>query len=86
MHNEDIRPDYAAPRLREDVRGYQAGDCGVGGVYSLMINIDQYIVKRNPHIYDAFTDDATKARVIERFGDSSQLLDIKPCVYGVVSK
>ena len=38
-------------------------------------------IKRNPHIYDAFTDDATKARVIERFGDSSQLLDIKPCVY-----
>ena len=38
-------------------------------------------IKRNPNIFDAFTDDAAKARVIERFGGSSRMLDMKPCVY-----
>lgn len=38
-------------------------------------------IKRNNNIYDAFTDDSMKQRVIERFGDSSRLFDAKPCAY-----
>ena len=38
-------------------------------------------LKRNNNIYDAFTDEEMKAKIIERFGDSKRLFDAKPCVY-----
>lgn len=38
-------------------------------------------LKKSMTIYDAFTDEGTKARMIEKFGDSRKLLETKPCVY-----
>lgn len=38
-------------------------------------------LKKNANILDSFTDDGTKARLIERFGDTKTLLDLKPCAY-----
>ena len=38
-------------------------------------------LKKNEHILDAFTDDGTKARLIDRFGSTKALLEMKPCAY-----
>ena len=39
-------------------------------------------IKKNVNILSSFTDDGTKARLIERFGnDLKKLAEIKPCVY-----
>lgn len=38
-------------------------------------------IKKDINIYDSFTDDGTKSRMIERFGDTKRLLELKPCAY-----
>ena len=38
-------------------------------------------IKKNANIYDSFTDEGTKSRMIERFGDTKRLLELKPCAY-----
>ena len=38
-------------------------------------------IKKNTAILDAFTDEGTKARLIDRFGDRKSLLEDKPCAY-----
>jgi len=38
-------------------------------------------LKKNENILDAFTDEGTKARLIERFGSTKALLEMKPCAY-----
>lgn len=38
-------------------------------------------LKKNAHILDAFTDEGTKARLIERFGNTQNLFSMKPCAY-----
>ena len=38
-------------------------------------------IKKNENIYDSFTDEGTKSRMIERFGDTKRLLELKPCAY-----
>ncbi len=37
--------------------------------------------KKSGNILDSFTDEGTKARLIERFGDTKRLLEIRPCAY-----
>lgn len=38
-------------------------------------------IKKNKYILDSFTDDGTKARMIERFGSTDRLLRDRPCAY-----
>ena len=38
-------------------------------------------IKRNENIFDSFTDDGTAARLIDRFGDSKRILDLRPCAF-----
>lgn len=38
-------------------------------------------LKKNMNIFDSFTDDGAKARMIERFGDTKTLLENRPCVF-----
>lgn len=38
-------------------------------------------IKKNTAILDAFTDEGTKARLIDRFGDRKSLLEDRPCAY-----
>lgn len=38
-------------------------------------------LKKNKYILDSFTDDGTKARMIERFGSTDRLLKDRPCAY-----
>lgn len=38
-------------------------------------------IRKNKNILNAFTDEGTKARLIERFGGMSRLLNDKPCAY-----
>jgi len=37
--------------------------------------------KKSENILDSFTDEGTQARLIERFGDTKRLLEIRPCAY-----
>lgn len=38
-------------------------------------------IRKNRNILNAFTDDGTRARMIERFGSMKRLLNDRPCVY-----
>lgn len=38
-------------------------------------------IRKNQNILDAFTDDGTKARLIDRYGSMKRLLEDKPCAY-----
>ena len=43
--------------------------------------IHHFRIKKNKYILDSFTDDGTKARMIERFGSTDRLLRDRPCAY-----
>lgn len=38
-------------------------------------------LRKNRHILDAFTDEGTKARLIDRYGSMKRLLEDRPCAY-----
>ena len=38
-------------------------------------------LKKNDNILNAYTDEGTKARLIERFGSTKRIAEIKPCAY-----
>lgn len=38
-------------------------------------------IKKSANILDSYTDDGTKARMIEHFGGMDKLLNVKPCVF-----
>ena len=38
-------------------------------------------LKKNMNIFDSFTDNGTRARMIERFGDTKALLENRPCAF-----